>query len=392
MAKWPVPAYNGVAVLHGGSMFVALGGSYADTTESRCQEEARATYTLSNLRCYCSNITASTNIVIITRKNTADGSQTITVNATGEFEDTTNTDSLVSGDLINIEEGSGGTQMHNDTRTIESYQVTFDASTDEPPLWGGAGGMVSADRYWVIVGGVAGYHSTESWVERTFYESRTLRDLRVYCSSYTSDQAITVRKNRAATSLTVTLTGTGEFLDTSNTATYSSGDECNMHAGSGTCTISLWGVEGSESSHILCGGESAFQTATRWFHPGNNARSTSEAWAEVEAEADATVNDLLVACNGYGATASVRTRKNGANGSCSVSVTGTGVFTDTSNSDSLAAEDDLALQADSSVTGNRYPQISVEWETATAPTDAFEAARQFGTVQPVLQPVEVVAY
>ena len=62
------------------------------------------------------------------------GNLTLTINSTGEHEDTSNTDSLSSGNLIHLffDHSAGG---HGDEYTPEACQVTLDASTDVPPIW-----------------------------------------------------------------------------------------------------------------------------------------------------------------------------------------------------------------------------------------------------------------
>ncbi len=229
MPKWPVVAYDASDVINGGSKFTAFCGHFTSvSTESDCQQEIRDTYTASNLRVYL-NDNSSGDVDFRLRTNGADDTMIATATGTGEFEDITNTDDLAQGDLICIEgDDVGG--MHGDLYRLDAYQITLEASTNVPPMWGAGGeqgGLV-----WTADNDFASFIGTKNGLsevtdEYVMKRARVLSELRLVALAHTggSDPDIHVRKDGSNTSLTVTITGTGEFLDLTNTASYVSGEQ-----------------------------------------------------------------------------------------------------------------------------------------------------------------------
>ena len=102
-------------------------------TENRSQAIARASYTWKNLLAYLPTNTSTGVTTIKNRKNTADGTMVLSIgaSATGLFEDTTHTDSLVTGDLIgySIVTGTAATGTLNKISSILN-----DAATNPPQI------------------------------------------------------------------------------------------------------------------------------------------------------------------------------------------------------------------------------------------------------------------
>ncbi len=371
MAKWPLVGYDGVTRTNGPDGFHAFGGTFfSDDTEEQCEQELRDTYTASNLRVFISAFVGGAgadDVIMVFRVNGGDGNGTVTVNGTGEFEDTSNTDSLVSGDLICME-SEDAAQGHDDSWTTQTFQVTLDASSDVPPIMGAVGW--SADNTFASLQGGGNESLTETDVEYTMRATRVLTDLRIFATSWTSgsDTVITMRKDQSDTSLTVTITGTGEFLDTSNSASYVAGDEANYGASNVTdfSQISVRSVEADTSSGVQMWVGTSMGAVVSYMTPSGIVAhgSSFESRVEVEAEDAATVQNLFVNCITNNATRIIRLRKNAADGNASVSVTGTGIFEDTSNIDSLVAEDDVSIQQESGGAGLNTYLVAVEWETA----------------------------
>lgn len=398
MAKWPLAGYDGLTQFDGVSTrYAAFGGDYQhNSVEANTQQEVFGTYTASNLRLYLSSWVGDAGVddmIATFRVNGANGNQTITINATGEHKDTTNTDSLVSGNLINalFDHSAGG---HGDEYTVVAFQATLDAGSDIPPIMGASAWAAAADFAALKT---LDDRDIEADVEYTMRASRTLRNMRVYCFEYnTSDVTITMRKNRANGSLTVIVTGTGEFLDTVNTDSYVAGDEAN-YGSIGIVTvvqISVRSVEANTSSNVQAGSALSVGAGTEFFSTSVTGTTATEVNTQIEAEDAATIQNLFVNCFTYAETRTIRTRKNAGNGNLSVSVTGTGLFEDLSNTDTLAAGDDLALQQDAGSSGNNGYLVAVEWETAAGidPDEIMAALRTQGEQEPVRTPAEVVSY
>ena len=85
-----------------GPSYVPFGGTqilvYA--TEAQSQVPVYVNGIIRNMRIAVATIGASTTHVVRLRKNGADGNSVVTINATGAFIDTTNTDTIISGDLL----------------------------------------------------------------------------------------------------------------------------------------------------------------------------------------------------------------------------------------------------------------------------------------------------
>lgn len=378
MAKWPMVGYDGTTRLNGfANLYAAFGGDYQSITEANTQQEVRDTYTASNLRLYLSSWVGGAGVddmIATFRVNGAGGNQTITINATGEHEDVTNTDSLSSGNLINAHfDHSAG--AHSDEYTVETFQVTLDASSDVPPIMANGQWTVSSS---IRFGGLQGSffnRTVESNTEYTMRATRVLRDLRVYATNGGGSPTFRVRKNRGDGSLLVTISGTGEFLDTSNTDSFVAGDEADYEfdpVGEST-VITVWGVKADTSSGVQMGHDISVGASTEFFTPSGNTTTTTELNAQIEAEDAATIQFLFVNCFTYAETRTIRTRKNAANGAASVSVSGTGLFEDPSNTDSLSAEDDLSIQQDAESSGNNGYLVAVEWETSAGVSTTITA-------------------
>lgn len=91
------------------------------TTEAQNQIPVYTNGILRNLRVGIGAIGASTTHVIRLRKNGANGNLSVTCNATGVFTDTTNTDIVISGDLLD----------YSTTRTVGAGTITINMISSE---------------------------------------------------------------------------------------------------------------------------------------------------------------------------------------------------------------------------------------------------------------------
>jgi len=123
------------------------------------------------------------------------------------------------------------------------------------------------------------------------------------------------------------------------------------------------------------GGPTTTANTTEYWNPiaGPAASHTTEAQAEFKTRNAGTLADFYVKVGSVvnGGTHTFRTRVNAANGNQSVTVNGTGVFEDTTNTDSLAAADRFCLQTTPSGSTNLFTW----WHTSNtfaATTDSPE--------------------
>ena len=192
----------------------------------------RDTGTLSNLRIYVSVESLAANATFRTKKNGANGSQSVVFQTTGAFEDTTNTDSVTSGDKFTLE----AVGPASGTFLFTMAQCYFD--------YGSAGArnllspadqtidLASATRYQAIGG-----QPNADWnaSEDTFVKARQRKSMLFenfginrLDNTRTTTTTFTTRKNAAAGNQSIAFTtGTGIIEDNINSDGVIAGDDFN---------------------------------------------------------------------------------------------------------------------------------------------------------------------
>jgi hypothetical protein len=227
-----------------GPFFAALGQGWISGAETSSKFLVRAPGIFSNL---INNVTANSaaaNNVFISRKNGANGNQTITVTAgtTGVFEDTTHSDSLASGDTIGFE------NIATTSATIDGYYgfvcahtgTTSELVGGNPALAFNASGFFTA----ILLNELGGPTATESNASTPLLIDGKLSNMRnnIFSNTMTGTYTFNFRKNSASGNqlLTVAATTTGTFEDTTHTDTFGTRDLLNYMGSGGTAgTITL---------------------------------------------------------------------------------------------------------------------------------------------------------
>ena len=351
-----------------------------NATEANRQVKWRHAATLSKLgiRVYANGTSGAG--TFRTRINGANGSQSVSVtgSTTGYFEDTSNTDSIASGDLVSLQfvGGTGssfcGSTMSTVVNSASSATVT---KMGVKPVSGF--NTDSATRYLPMVG--AGTPSaTETDYKQNFNVAGTIKNLFVYISANSrSSTATTIRtrKNGADGNLSVSVgaSATGVFEDTSNSDTVAAGDDFAFagvtSTGGGNCIPEVIAVEFETSNGagqlLTCGATATVCTAGLtyiWPCGGQGANTATEAYEQVKAGIANTYEKLQVyiTANSANYTSTARLRKNTANGSQSISISAgaTGLFTDTTNTDAVTASDVINYNF---TTGAGTGTVSVLW-------------------------------
>lgn len=175
-----------------------------------------------------------------------------------------------------------------------------------------------------------------------------------------------IRKNQANSSLAVTIPGatTGLFEDNTNTVTYASGDtlawQAVAGAGGSSLLPTLWSVVNTPTANATTkigytsGGALTAASAVRQQIFGGfvtSLEATNIRQTNINFAATAKNMSVMATANTRSANTAFRLRKNNANASSLVTVTAltTGLFEDTTNTDSIAANDDLAWQTTTGV-------------------------------------------
>jgi hypothetical protein len=344
---------------------VAEGESSGVATEANNQTVWRTAGTFSKARIYLTlnNATSASTLTLKKNGSNANITASLTALTTGIFEDAVNSDSISAGDtyyysLIN---GGGGT-------VVPSYiQIVFVASSDTSKRYSSSGSAlagVSTTVYFTIANlrGNAGSLTSETTQRTKSRGSGTLKNLFVFISTNTRTTTTTIksRKNAADGNLTVSVgsTTTGIFEDTTNSDTIAIDD------------IIDWAIVlGSDGSHNLVIDEIASDiitsdstylflskatvtlfTATSYSSiggliTGGATRSTEDPAKNKFNNSGGTLSKLSVqiATNSFSTTSSCTTRINGSNGNLTVSIptVSTGFFDDTTNSDTIAINDDV---------------------------------------------------
>lgn len=191
------------------------------TTEAHAQFSLRTAGTLKNAHAYVSANARVTTTTIVSRVSAADGALTLSIGAgaTGLFEDTSNSDAVVSGDEINWKVTTGtGTQ----SLTVQHVGMDLETTTGICVMVGRRqGSSVSAltTRY-SAANGWLGYETAEATVQQQVTVPGVASDLSAYVitNGITGTTTINFRKNGANgnQSLSIGASATGFFEDASN--------------------------------------------------------------------------------------------------------------------------------------------------------------------------------
>ena len=368
------------------------GGMTYSTTEVAHQAVARDSYTLAKLYVRVTANATTASSTIRSRKNTANGAQSVSIGAgaTGVFQDSVNSDSLVAGDLFNTQVvvGAGGTL----TLTIIAYTLAT-ASNTTPIIIAGkiaTHTLGTGITTYTAIGGQHWYNTTEARSQYIFRVAATLSNFRIYMRANTVNGASTfrTRKNAAdgAQSFSVGASTTGAFEDTVNSDSIASGDAVAYQAvtggsGGGTCSITIWQIKSNSAGRQVISAKSGTTTIgfglTRYvaLEAGSQDYATTEADTQVAAQASFTAKNLFVRVptNSLNGSTTFTLRKNTAGSALTASVgaSATGTFEDTTNTVSCVAADLLDWEV---VTGGTSGSMEITYI-------GFELAQPGGVTQ-----------
>ena len=296
------------------------------------------------------------------RKNLADGNQLISVGAglTGEFFDTTNSDTVVSGDEVNytfINAGTGDVEMYltqiqfsatsnTVTKVIANESVSYTAA--------------STTYYTALFARVSSQTTDEARRQHKLRSNGTLRNLFVIATS-NARSTTTVIKSRINSadgncSVSIGASATGFFEDTSNSDSLSSGDLVNSSVTTDTGTGALnitcisYEFETTNFSSILGSsspsGRTLAQGTTRYsFLCGDmdTGLTATESNTQLDTKNNFTASNMFcyLSANTIVGNSTMGFRKNSGDGNQSISLTGltTGLFEDSSNTDTVITTD-----------------------------------------------------
>lgn len=318
------------------------------------------------------------------RKNTAAGNQTVSVPSatTGEFTDSTHTDAVAAGDLINYSIVNTATAGINFANLGVSFTPTNAAETvNKLMCYGTATDTSVTTQYFNSLGGILRFtaaNSTESNAQFKNKLNATLRNLFVLVSANTASIASVVsRKNGANGNLTVSIGSgvTGAFEDTTHTDTLVSGDLVDTLFTSTlttSITVRLISVDyvtttgatqymNADAGVALAFGNNSTHFLTITGSPNTSFIGEAAAQCLTSQPFAATLLETFVAANANLATSTVTLRKNAANGNNTLSIPAstTGYFEDTTHTDSFAATDQIDYSFVTGATGTNIMLANV---------------------------------
>lgn len=246
-----VSKYSGVAtaVLNGAvdvTRFGALAGvNVSQTSEASQQTMMTTSGTLKNLsgRAYLNG--HNTDIIYRIRINGADGNSFITVPAstTGYYEDISNSDSVVDGDLVCISGFSGpatGTLYFNCGIDFESSTL----ATVTGNLSATIGGITPGTNKYYRINCSGGSNVTQSQAQMYCSTDFVIKNARILVptNTHTVGATWTMQLNGTDSSVVITVPSatTGEFSDVTNELTVTQGDLVNWRMdmpGAGNATV-----------------------------------------------------------------------------------------------------------------------------------------------------------
>lgn len=369
------------------------------SSEAAAQVRSRDTYTWRNLyaRVLTNGITVTT--TLRTRVNGANGGQSVSITsgATGEFEDASNTDSVVTGDLLSYQSVAG---VGGSTMTLGAIASLLEHSSGVSVAVNSNAGStpLNAATYYLPIGG-GGIEGTEANAQVTCRRATTLSRLRAYIStnaaSGTSSLKCRVNGADGNQSVSITAATTGDFEDTSNSDSVADGDEvCTSITAGGTGNM-YWTVVQYETSvaTILMTLGSGGLSSTHYKSISGGKSSATESDVQVPARATGLVFAQLyvnVGTNTRSVSTSYGLRKNSSTViSVSVPASTTGIFEETSTtvtSDATTDDFNFILSAGGGGTGTisleqlsitQYATEVVTISGATAAASAAALAGQF---------------
>lgn len=345
---------------------VGNGAIYTGVAEANSKVPFRTAGVLSKLTVRIKGNTIVGSSTITIRKNGADGNQTITIPGatTGEFTDASNTDTVTAGDQFDLKfvGGASGTRMNPST-----YSLIFAATSGTMEKYNCNGNVaISADSttyFMPFAGKNESPTTTEANVKSRFHAPGTLKNgyVVVQTNARSTNTTVKSRKNGADGNISITIPGgsTGIFEDTSNTDTIADGDDLNFSlatltgGGNFVCCMGAEFIPDANSGtypFIVASVPGAAVAAATTYYCSIGGYlfpdSVAEANTQIQTGFAWIARNMFcyVSANtGVSGNTTITLRKNAADGNSNITIPAgtTGLFEDTTNSDTIVSTDDV---------------------------------------------------
>jgi hypothetical protein len=367
LGGWPISGginYN--------NWYIAIGGVIESVAnENNYKTRFRTAGMLSNFLLRVASNTCNATRTWRVKKNGSNGNLAVTVPAltSGKFEDNSNSDSIAVDDDVYINIPAGGT-TGNTKPDVVSF--VFSANVNTVSKWIAGSFFTFNDGPETTYQPVTGWlsdSSNDTDEEATIYtkihSSGTWKSLAARISKNNRGNTSTIRsrKNGAngSQALSIPAGTTGIFVDTTNTDSISDGDivDYSVTLGNNDADLTIYTIssefETSDNTGHLVTGDSdptgqAIGSVAYLAINGYTDPLSTEIGTRVTVPFACVWSKLSVMVEGNGiSTGNVifRTRKNGANGTQSVTIPPltSGFFEDLTHSDSIDANDDINYQS-----------------------------------------------
>ena len=364
-----------------------------EATEAWVQIRVSAALTWSRLGVYMS-YSSSTVTTVRSRANGANGNQVVTIpsGTTGDFEDTTHSDSLASGDLVAISIACAGAV--GAIPLLRSLMDDGGANSTFVAMYRGFSYGTAGTRHTYIFGDGAYSFNTDALAQWKSPGAATYSDLRLYVSANTRNGAYTwtFRKNGASGNQVVTIPSstTGEFEDTTNSDSVVATDLVNYRtvlAGTtGSVTVRIVHMTLAASERMIGSSYVDMSSLGRFIYYGNVVGAQYADLSETDHPLNVpeafTAEDPVVTVysNSLNGVMSVVLRKDGADTTLTVSIPAatTGIFVATGSVQiGAGAAVNWKFDGSAATAGSMEPRLfSFQYAEAAAPTAGWGYARQ----------------
>lgn len=248
VSKLVAAAPSGFASMTGASAvyYIPLNGYLAtnNTTEANAEFKCQYAGTFKNLACRVRSNSRTTSTTVRFRKNTANGNQTVvyTSTQTGIKEDTTNSDTVAVGDLVNfsISNGTGTQAISWDYLSVEFHTTTNPGTGIQVAYNQTAQSQARNITKYLPITGVNLLTDTESLAQFKMPEAFTIKGIGIKMATNTiastSTFALRVNGSTTAASVTITSATAGWYQNTTNSVTVAANDLVNFILTSGVGT------------------------------------------------------------------------------------------------------------------------------------------------------------
>lgn len=377
MPQWRAQSSPIAIAASGASEYYSIWGDRDSATEADTQMKAYTGFTFSDLRVQCTNLNGGNSSSTFRDDGVSSTNIVISISSAAWFEDVTGSDAVAADSLVNIllEELNG---MHDNTVTVRDSLITFEHASTNAIMLGGSHVQISATQYMALAN--SDDDLTEANVKLRIKRATSLSNLRLQVSSVTGTWTINIRNNGvSSTNLTIgSITASGGNEDVTGSEAFSAEDDANFNIiedFSGILSEPLWQID-IDTSDSWWGAGLQNNITTRVYKPfsmkGGNNTADDNYTAHIGSVTAGNLQTFVT--TGGSGTRDMKLRVASTDSTnLNISITGTGLFEDTTGSEAVADTENVTASMASTSAVVRVSRIAVELPFSTVETDTGEA-------------------